>query len=142
MDITQVITEVMQYTHPELSNVFFLNKELYRETELTRKHRTEKGRKVLWKFFDDEGKCREWYPNGQLRVRYNYVKCGFTIGGYYHGLYQRWHKNGTLAAEGIFHHGNLCSITLWDESRTITMSKTFHTYDVPSMYYSMLYGEW
>ena len=97
----QVIFEVLQYTHPkDVCNWYFLNKENYKEYELIRKQLKDQGRKTL--ILHKDGEHREWYPNGQLDVKYSYDEDDKK-----HGLWRKWYENGQLAGERMYQNDEL-----------------------------------
>lgn len=127
MDFTQVILEVMQYTHAEdVKNILFTNGGLYKETEITRNKLKNKEHKRLWKFYHDECIYREWYPNGKLMIKYHYILLDNHGGSYMHGLYQEWHKNGNLAIQQRYACGNLIGRSRkWNEKGKL-INETFY----------------
>ena len=117
----QVVFEVLQYTTyaKDICNWFFLNKENYKEYEVIRKKLKDQGRKSL--ILHKDGEHREWYPNGQLKVKYSYNEHRK-----FHGLYRWWYKNGQLEGEANFEDKQLHGLCReWYENGQLGCEKNY-----------------
>ena len=124
LTLEQTITEALQFIYSnDSSNFYYLNRTFYKDTQQTRKILVKKGRRELIQKKD--GEYREWYKNGQLKIRYKYNKDNkiekkyeewypngqlrfkiYYINGQRHGPGKSWYENGQLANVLLFYKNN------------------------------------
>src|SRR5947209_5600931 len=58
----------------------------------------------------EEGTCRDWYPNGQIKLEW------FAVRGTIHGKSTEWHDNGAPKSVASYIHGVEISYEEWSPS--------------------------
>jgi hypothetical protein len=123
----QVISEVMQYVYPsDVSNFYFLNKTIYKDTTKTREKLKLKGRRSLTLHKDQE--FRVWYRNGQLRMKGN--KSNNSQLNY--GYWQWWWENGQLMRESTYSDNHIVGdyTTYFEDGRIRKQGNIFNQHTI------------
>ena len=73
MDLTQVLSEVMQYTYPQdVKNAFYVNKEAYNNTKDGRNKLIDQ-ESMLVRVNYKKHIVREWYSKCKLKKEYDFI---------------------------------------------------------------------